>query len=74
MIAVARAAEQGLGAALIPARLANRWLESQALVQLFDHALLTKDAYYLACHSRSTDDEAFKAFRDWVLREFVHDE
>lgn len=74
MIAIARAAEQGLGAALIPARLADRWLESQALVQLFDHTLQTKDAYYLACHSRSTDDEAFKAFRDWVLQEFVHDD
>jgi LysR family glycine cleavage system transcriptional activator len=71
MIAVARAAEQGLGAALIPAHLLNRWLESQALVPLFDHELQTKDAYYFSCHASTEENDALSAFRDWVLQELV---
>ena len=74
MIAVARAAERGLGAALIPARLANGWLESQTLVQLFDHELKTKDAYYLVCNATIADNGALTAFRNWVLQEFALDE
>ena len=35
MIAVARAAERGLGAALIPKQLSSSWFDSATLVQLF---------------------------------------
>ena len=71
MIAIARAAEQGLGAALIPAHLVDRWLASQALVPLFDHELQTKDAYYFSSHSSTQKNAALAAFRDWVLQELV---
>ena len=47
---------------------------SQALVQLFDHALQTKDAYYLASPAGADNNTARQSFRDWVLREFVLDE
>jgi len=73
MTAVARAAERGLGAALIPQHLVTSWLDSQALVQLFDHELETNDAYYLACHAQSADNPALAPFRDWVLQEFMLD-
>lgn len=71
MIAIARAAEQGLGAALIPAVLVDRWLQSQALVPLFDHELQTKDAYYFSSQSSTQENAALNAFRDWVLQELV---
>lgn len=73
MIAVARAAEQGLGAALVPVNVISRWLASQTLVQLFDHELATKDAYYLESSPLAKDDVALQAFRDWVLQELVLD-
>lgn len=73
MIAVARAAEQGLGAALMPARLVDRWLSTSALVPLFDHELKTKDAYYLSSHASAQKNDALTAFRDWVLQELVTD-
>ena len=73
MTAVARAAERGLGAALIPRHLVAGWLDSQSLVQLFDHELATNEAYYLACHTQSSDNAALKPFRDWVLQEFKFD-
>jgi LysR family glycine cleavage system transcriptional activator len=73
MTAVARAAERGLGAALIPRRLVTSWLDSQSLVQLFDHELETNEAYYLACHAQSADNPALAPFRDLVLQEFVLD-
>ncbi len=71
MIAVARAAEQGLGAALIPRYLVDRWLDTQALVPLFEHELQTNDAYYFSCHPSSKENKALSAFRDWVLKELV---
>jgi LysR family transcriptional regulator, glycine cleavage system transcriptional activator len=73
MTAVARAAERGLGAALIPRHLVSGWLESQSLVQIFDHELETNDAYYLACHTQSADNPALTPFREWVLQEFMLD-
>ena len=73
MTAVARAAERGLGAALIPRHLVTSWLDSQSLVQLFDHDLETNDAYYLACHTQSADNPALIPFREWVLQEFMLD-
>lgn len=73
MIAVARAAEQGLGAALIPAHLIDRWIQTQALVALFDHELQAKDAYYFSCHASTQKNAALTAFREWVLKELVFD-
>ena len=73
MISVARAAERGMGAALIPIELASSWLQSQSLVQLFDHELHTDDSYYLVRHGESPKSSAVQAFRDWVLDEFQLD-
>lgn len=73
MTAIARAAERGLGAALIPRHLVTGWLDSQSLVQLFDHELETNEAYYLACHTQSADNPALAPFREWVLQEFMLD-
>lgn len=73
MTAIARAAERGLGAALIPRHLVTSWIDSQSLLQLFDHELETNEAYYLTCHTRSEDNPALAPFREWVLQEFKLD-
>lgn len=71
MIAVARAAERGLGAALIPRQLSEAWFESESLVQLFDHELRPRDAYYLVCRKDDCNNKEIQVFRDWVLQNFA---
>lgn len=71
MIAVARAAERGLGAALVPKQLSDSWLQSSSLVQLFDHELTTKDAYYLVCRKEDEGKDEIRLFREWVLQNFA---
>jgi LysR family glycine cleavage system transcriptional activator len=73
MIAVARAAERGLGAALMPEQLSESWFQSQSLVQLFDHELLTRDTYYIAYRKEDRDNEDIQTFRQWALTEFADD-
>lgn len=71
MIAVARAAERGLGAALVPQQLSESWFASDSLVQLFEHELLTTDTYYIAYRQEDCGNDDIQTFRRWVLREFV---
>lgn len=70
MIAVARAAERGLGAALFPLRLGDRWLNDGSLVPLFEHELEVKDAYYFAHRKELSEDTNVKLLEAWVLKEF----
>ena len=71
MIAIARAAERGLGAALVPVQLSDAWFDSGSLVRLSDHELLTRDAYYFVCRSDDTGNETVQTLRRWVLQNFV---
>lgn len=71
MNSVARAAEQGLGAALMPAQLLSAWMESGALTQLFDHELKSKEAYYLISPDTRKETPHSRTFREWVLQEFA---
>jgi LysR family glycine cleavage system transcriptional activator len=70
MIAVARAAERGLGIALVPVQLSDSWFESGSLVPLFNHELTTPDAYYLVCRRSDEDNETVSKLRQWVLQNF----
>lgn len=71
MIAVARAAERGLGAALIPKQLSETWFRSDSLVQLFEHELVTEDTYYLVYRHDDRNKEHMQLFRAWVLKNFT---
>lgn len=71
MIAVARAAEQGIGAALVPKHLCEKWFESSSLVPLFDHELVTGDALYLVSRKRDRDNPDVAVFKEWVLQTFA---
>lgn len=71
MFAVARAAEQGAGAALVPLPLADSWFDSGRLVRLFDYELVTPDVYCVVCENDERDRPEIKALRDWSLRTFA---
>lgn len=70
MIAVARAAERGLGAALVPSQLSDRWFSSTSLVPLFDSELVTRDFYYFVCDEAASSQQNVQILREWVLQNF----
>lgn len=66
-LALAEAAVQGSGVALLPARLFARELQQGRLVQPFAQTEIAIGAYWLTrLHSR-TPGPAMQAFRDWLL-------
>jgi LysR family glycine cleavage system transcriptional activator len=72
MIAVVRAAEQGIGAALVPVPIANLWFEQGSIVRLFKQELVADVSYFLV--SREDGPEANKAIdvlREWILQNFA---
>ena len=70
MIAVATAAQKGMGAALIPAALSQRWFENGSLVPLFDEELESDDGYYLLSKKDKAESDDVRVIRDWVLQSF----
>ncbi len=71
MIAVARAAERGLGAALVPRQLSDSWFNSGKLVRLFDDELETTDAYYLVYRKEDAGKDTVLQFEEWALQRFA---
>ena len=70
MIAVVRACEQGLGAALVPVHLADLWFKYGSIVRLFSQQLVTEVSYYLVVREDRVDDPAVSLLRDWILQNF----
>lgn len=68
MFSVARAAERGLGIALVPVPLTESWFKSGALVRVSESDLATSDRYYLVYRHDDADNADIVAFRDWVER------
>jgi LysR family transcriptional regulator, glycine cleavage system transcriptional activator len=62
-----RAAESGLGIALVPEFLLPPSLEGQNLVQPFDLALTSEDAYYLVYPADMGHSAPLQGFREWIL-------
>lgn len=73
MIAVARAAERGLGAALVPLPLSDAWFESGSLVRLFDDEFAAADGYYFVYRKEDETRTDIRALRDWILQTFAAD-
>jgi len=74
MSAVVRAAERGLGLALVPTPLCDSWLRSGALVRVFAVELATRDAYYLVSRPKDADRPQVKALTRWRSRSTSADE
>jgi len=72
MLAVQQAAEQGLGAALMPVQLCGAKFASGQLAALFEHELQVEEAYYLISNGGEADSSSVSTLRDWVLQEFAH--
>lgn len=73
MIAVVRATERGIGAALVPVPIADLWFEQGSIVRLFDAELVADLSYYLVCTPGREDDEAVALLRRWILQHFAAD-
>ena len=71
MIAVVRAAERGIGAAMVPVPIADQWFKQGSIVKLFRQELLADDGYYLVCREDRAEDEGVTLLRDWILEKFT---
>jgi DNA-binding transcriptional LysR family regulator len=71
MIAVARAAERGLGAALVPVPLSDAWFESGSLVRLYSHEFVARDGYYFVYRKTDESRSDIQALRRWILQMFA---
>jgi LysR family glycine cleavage system transcriptional activator len=70
MIAVARAAERGVGAALVPVPMSDNWFKYGALVPMFEEVADMPETYYLAYPKAKAEMPEVQALRRWVLDTF----
>lgn len=71
MIAVVRAAERGLGAALIPVPIGDLWFKQGSIVRLFKQEYLADVSYYLVCKEDRAEDESVAMLRHWIVNNFA---
>ncbi|MCD1125094.1 transcriptional regulator GcvA [Jinshanibacter sp. LJY008] len=64
---VVQAAVHGQGVALVNNVLALAEIESGRLVCPFNHALASKNAFYLVCHESQAELGKIASFREWIL-------
>ncbi len=74
MFAVARAAERGLGVALVPIPLSGTWFSTGALIRPCIGELSTTDRYYFVYRPEAASNPDVCALRDWVIATFAQDE
>jgi LysR family transcriptional regulator, glycine cleavage system transcriptional activator len=70
MFAVVRAAERGIGVALVPTALCGAWFDTGALVRIFSIELATPDTYYLVTRPKDAEKPEVTALTEWALEEF----
>lgn len=70
MTAVVRAAERGIGVALVPSLLCDAWFRSGALVRIFSVEVATQDSYFLVSRPKDAGKPEIKAISSWVLSQF----
>ena len=72
MIAVVRAAQRGIGAALVPVPIGDLWFKEGSIVPLFKGKFTANVSYYLCCKQESAKDDGVSILRDWILRNFAN--
>jgi len=70
MYAVVRAAERGVGVALVPSRLCDAWFRSGSLVSIFATEFITADTYFLVSRRQDSARPEIRALTDWALSQF----
>jgi LysR family transcriptional regulator, glycine cleavage system transcriptional activator len=68
MVSVVRAAERGVGIALVPEALCGAWFDSGRLVRIFPVQLATHDDYFLVSRLKDAERPEVLAMSAWVLR------
>ena len=71
MIAVVRAAQRGIGAALVPIPIGELWFKEGSIVRLFKDEYVADVSYFLACNEERATDPSVAALRDWILKNFA---
>ena len=71
MIAVVRAAQRGIGAALVPVPIGELWFKEGSIVRLFKKEYVADVSYYLVCTEDRADDESVVLLRDWIVSNFA---
>ncbi|QBY04835.1 LysR family transcriptional regulator [Thalassotalea sp. HSM 43] len=70
MFGVARAAQQGMGIALIPLPISQTWFKEQLLVRLYEEELVTNDRYFLVQHENLEQSDELLKFANWMQETF----
>ena len=70
MYAVVRAAERGVGVALVPPRLCEAWFRCGSLVRIFATEVATPDTYFLVSRRKDADRPEIHALAEWALAQF----
>ena len=74
MFALARAAQQSAGIALVPMPVSKAWFDSGELVPLHETALVTEDFYWMTLNEESRNSRAGDVFWRWMsdnLRQYA---
>lgn len=71
MIAVVRAAQRGIGAALVPVPIGELWFTEGSVVRLFKDEYLADVSYYLVCSEERVNDDSVSLLRQWILQNFA---
>jgi LysR family glycine cleavage system transcriptional activator len=71
MIAVVRAAQRGIGAALVPIPIGQLWFDEGSIVRLFDKELVADVSYYLVTKEDRASDKSVLLLRDWIVENFA---
>lgn len=70
MIAVVRAVEQGLGAALVPIPMANQWFEQGTISQMFPYVVESDLSYYVTWTKSSARKAGVEPLCSWIMQRF----
>lgn len=70
MFALARAAEKGVGIALVPMPVSQAWFDTGALVPLHEINLVTKDFYWMVLNDDSQDNPSVEVLWNWISKIF----
>ena len=71
MIAVVRAAQRGIGAALVPVPVGELWFREGSVVRLFTDEYVADVSYFLVCAESTAGDESASLLRDWIVQNFA---
>lgn len=71
MIAIVRATERGIGAALVPVPISDQWFKQGSIVRLFPAEYVADVSYFLVGKDDPSPISSVTILRDWILQNFA---